>query len=80
MMPKCEDYPACGHTDGLPCDWTSPNDNPDLWFCNHADDLNGGFDTNAIRTAAELVATRLDFEGGDSTDREHVRKVLTALL
>lgn len=19
---RCEDYPCCGHTDGLPCDWT----------------------------------------------------------
>lgn len=34
-MRRCEDYPACGHTDGLGCDWTSPNDNPDLWFCTH---------------------------------------------
>lgn len=22
---RCEDYPACGHTDGLPCDWTPPD-------------------------------------------------------
>lgn len=21
-MSRCEDYPACGHVDGLPCDWT----------------------------------------------------------
>ena len=21
-MNRCEDYPCCGHTDGLPCDWT----------------------------------------------------------
>lgn len=21
-MTRCEDYPCCGHTDGLPCDWT----------------------------------------------------------
>lgn len=20
-MARCEDYPCCGHTDGLPCDW-----------------------------------------------------------
>ena len=20
-MSRCEDYPACGHTDGLPCDY-----------------------------------------------------------
>lgn len=24
-MARCEDYPCCGHTDGLPCDWTAPN-------------------------------------------------------
>ena len=22
----CEDYPCCGHTDGLGCDWVSPNE------------------------------------------------------
>ena len=22
----CEDYPCCGHTDGLGCDWNSPNE------------------------------------------------------
>lgn len=22
MSIRCEDYPCCGHTDGLPCDWT----------------------------------------------------------
>ena len=21
-MARCEDYPCCGHTDGLGCDWT----------------------------------------------------------
>lgn len=36
-MARCEDYPACGHTDGLPCDWKSPNDDPKLWFCTHDD-------------------------------------------
>jgi hypothetical protein len=25
-MSRCEDYPACGHTDGLPCDWTPDMD------------------------------------------------------
>lgn len=24
-MARCEDYPCCGHTDGLPCDWTAPD-------------------------------------------------------
>lgn len=24
-MARCEDYPACGHTDGLPCDWVAPD-------------------------------------------------------
>ena len=22
----CEDFPCCGHTDGLGCDWVSPNE------------------------------------------------------
>jgi ribosomal protein L32 len=22
----CEDYPCCGHTDGLGCDWVSPSE------------------------------------------------------
>ena len=22
----CEDYPCCGHADGLGCDWVSPNE------------------------------------------------------
>lgn len=21
----CEDYPCCGHTDGLGCDWVAPD-------------------------------------------------------
>jgi hypothetical protein len=25
MANRCEDYPACGHTDGLPCDWVAPD-------------------------------------------------------
>jgi hypothetical protein len=25
-MSQCEDYPCCGHTDGLGCDWVSPNE------------------------------------------------------
>ena len=32
-MALCEDYPCCGHTDGLGCDWRSPNDDPNLYFC-----------------------------------------------
>jgi len=34
-MAMCEDYPACGHTDGLGCNWTSPNDDPELYFCSN---------------------------------------------
>jgi hypothetical protein len=26
MAVRCEDYPACGHTDGLPCDWKADMD------------------------------------------------------
>lgn len=22
---RCEDYPCCGHTDGLPCNWKAPD-------------------------------------------------------
>jgi len=32
-MAMCEDYPACGHTDGLGCDWESPNEDASLYFC-----------------------------------------------
>lgn len=36
---KCIDYPCCNHTDGLGCDWVSPNENPALYFCmNHGDE------------------------------------------
>lgn len=33
---RCEDYPCCGHTDGLPCDWTAPDysNDPHL-ICDH---------------------------------------------
>lgn len=33
---RCEDYPCCGHTDGLPCDWTAPDysNDPHL-MCDH---------------------------------------------
>ena len=24
-MSRCEDWPCCGHTDGLPCDWVAPD-------------------------------------------------------
>ena len=24
-MARCEDYPCCGHTDGLGCDWVAPD-------------------------------------------------------
>ena len=29
----CEDYPACGHTDGLGCDWVSPNEKVPCAVC-----------------------------------------------
>ena len=35
-MAMCEDYPCCGHTDGLPCDWTP--DHESIWAhvaCEH---------------------------------------------
>lgn len=35
-MARCEDYPCCGHTDGLPCDWTQGDlsSDPHL-LCDH---------------------------------------------
>jgi len=35
-MARCEDYPCCGHTDGLPCDWVAPDyrNDPHL-LCDH---------------------------------------------
>jgi len=36
MASRCEDYPACGHTDGLPCDWVAPNfSNPAVRAAHH---------------------------------------------
>lgn len=33
---RCEDYPCCGHTDGLPCDWTPPDPRTDPHYrCDH---------------------------------------------
>ena len=34
---RCEDYPCCGHTDGLGCNWTAPDysNDPHL-MCDHA--------------------------------------------
>ena len=46
---KCVDYPACGHTDGLGCDWVSPNDNPALYFCGNPDhDYYGTYPWHAV--------------------------------
>lgn len=35
-MGYCEDYPCCGHTDGLGCNWTSESvyNDPHL-LCDH---------------------------------------------
>lgn len=36
MTTRCEDYPCCGHTDGLGCNWTpeSVHNDPHL-LCDH---------------------------------------------
>jgi hypothetical protein len=35
-MAVCEDYPCCGHTDGLPCDWVAPDYRKDPHaLCDH---------------------------------------------
>lgn len=31
-MSRCEDFPCCGHTDGLPCDWSPPNHSAAPWL------------------------------------------------
>lgn len=33
-MDRCEDYPCCGHTDGLPCNWKAPDFYPHAG-CDH---------------------------------------------
>lgn len=33
-MSRCEDYPCCGHTDGLGCGWTPDYSNPHF-LCDH---------------------------------------------
>lgn len=36
MSWRCIDYPCCGHTDGLPCDWTPPDYSSDPHLlCDH---------------------------------------------
>lgn len=33
---RCEDWPCCGHTDGLPCDWVAPDRSADPHaYCDH---------------------------------------------
>lgn len=33
MTIRCEDYPCCGHTDGLGCNWTPPTfENPEDFY------------------------------------------------
>jgi hypothetical protein len=34
MSQRCEDYPCCGHTDGLGCNWTPDYSNPHF-LCDH---------------------------------------------
>lgn len=34
MSNRCEDYPCCGHTDGLGCNWTPDYSNPHF-LCDH---------------------------------------------
>jgi hypothetical protein len=33
MSSYCEDFPCCGHTDGLGCDWVSPNEIQPCQIC-----------------------------------------------
>jgi hypothetical protein len=62
-MPICEDFPCCGHTDGLGCDWVSPNEIVPCFICIEArkpspyhDSNLGSCPTIRERAIAELVA------------------------
>ena len=59
----CEDYPCCGHTDGLGCDWVSPNEIVPCNLCIEArkpspyhKGWEGSCPTLRERAIAELVA------------------------
>ena len=45
MASRCEDYPACGHTDGLGCNWVAPDfSNPAVRAAHHIGcDHNAGY-------------------------------------
>jgi hypothetical protein len=54
-MAMCEDFPACGHTDGLGCDWKSPNDDPTLYFCTNEHGWGGEPMWHTVGTACPMA-------------------------
>lgn len=65
-MDRCEDYPCCGHTDGLPCNWTPPTEYPhagcdhEAGYCQVAED-----DEDDEMSADEYEALLLEENGDD---------------
>jgi hypothetical protein len=72
-MARCEDYPCCGHTDGLPCDWTPPDYRSDPHaLCDHENGICEADDDDEDVDCSDL-GHYLDEEGrciecGDSPD------------
>lgn len=56
---RCEDFPCCGHTDGLPCDWTPPTEYPhagcdhNAGYCQVAEFENDDDDLDNVPTCDE---------------------------
>lgn len=78
MSQRCEDYPCCGHTDGLGCNWTpeSVYSDPHL-FCDHntgyceIEDANDDdYDDEDAREQAEIDAADAKREN-DMFDVDH---------
>lgn len=69
----CEDYPCCGHTDGLGCDWVSPNEVVPCDVCIDArvsypyHNAIGGCPT-AFRNAQNSVPANTDCDCGESAE------------
>ena len=78
-MSMCEDYPCCGHTDGLGCDWVSPNEVVPCQVCidaraNYPYHDGHGCPTlkaNAKREASLNVPADFECDGCGDTDSKH---------
>lgn len=79
-MNRCEDYPCCGHTDGLGCNWTAPDYSSDPHFmCDHENgyceaedevcDPASGFCANDDDECSECAEYWLDFHADGMEDQ-----------